>query len=518
MKAYTRKGGVLLLAIIMFAYPVQAFAATPPLFTQSLTTAWNLSLDSKTTPSFSVETGDVLVAYTLDADNGSSLVVSSSPSLTWTREELVQAVDYLAVSVWSATATSDTSITVTSNPTYGMQVLVFRNSDGLGASAKTNVLSGAPTLNLTTTDDNSAVVVVPMDWSAVDGSSHTWRTNAGPLNEQLYMYNPGLSTLYGGFHTDAGTAGTYAIGLSAPSGQKYSIIGLEVFGATTACDPSVEICTELFMDPGSTSWTPPANVYEADVACWGGGGGGGDGTNTGGGGGGGGAYVASTLTVVPGTPYSIVIGAGGAGAGTGSGSAGSAGTDTTFDTTVVVADGGAGGGGGSAANTSGGAGGTTANSTGDVENAGGAGGGGTNTGDASGGGGGAGGPSGTGITGTAGNGVVGGAGGAGGNGSGSAGGTGGTAAADPGRTGSSGWGGAGGGGGGDDAGHGGIGGFFGGGGGGGETGGGNGGNGACLIMYQEQPPSGDPLPRVPRLFEGFTIRLIEGKIRIMPSF
>ena len=67
----------------------------------------------------------------------------------------------------------------------------------------------------------------------------------------------------------------------------------------------------------STSWICPAGVTSLQVECWGGGGAGGGGASGGtgksGSGGAGGSYVKNTsVTVIPGTTYTITVGAGGA--------------------------------------------------------------------------------------------------------------------------------------------------------------------------------------------------------------
>jgi hypothetical protein len=112
----------------------------------------------------------------------------------------------------------------------------------------------------------------------------------------------------------------------------------------------------------TTTFTVPAGVSSIIVECWGAGGAGGGNTTTsdGGGGGGGGAYSKSTLTVVPGTTYTVTVGTGG----TGSTGNGTAGGDTWFNTaatilakggegglTPVAGAGGVGGTGGQAANS-----------------------------------------------------------------------------------------------------------------------------------------------------------------------
>ncbi len=166
-----------------------------------------------------------------------------------------------------------------------------------------------------------------------------------------------------------------------------------------------------FMADGT--WTAPTGVTNISIEGWGGGGAGAGNTADtvyGEGAGGGGAYAKiNSFTVTPGSDYTADVGAGGVGS-TGQNVDGS---DTTFNSTTMVADGGLGGsneGGGDG----GGAGGTTGNSTGDVEYAGGSGGAGGGTNIGSGGGGGAGGAGGAGGVGGNGSSGVGGTAGAGG--------------------------------------------------------------------------------------------------------
>ncbi|MES2389785.1 MAG: hypothetical protein V4543_17410, partial [Bacteroidota bacterium] len=83
-----------------------------------------------------------------------------------------------------------------------------------------------------------------------------------------------------------------------------------------------------YTTPGTYNWICPNGVTSVDVKVWGGGGGGGGAhgntaVSRAGGGGGSGSYAAhSTLTVVPGTTYTIVVGALGAGSPTGASASG----------------------------------------------------------------------------------------------------------------------------------------------------------------------------------------------------
>jgi len=66
-----------------------------------------------------------------------------------------------------------------------------------------------------------------------------------------------------------------------------------------------------FTTPGTTSWTPPAGVYEVSVVAVGGGGGGAQSSVGGGGGGGGGLGWRRSIPVSPGRSYTVVVGAAG---------------------------------------------------------------------------------------------------------------------------------------------------------------------------------------------------------------
>jgi len=102
---------------------------------------------------------------------------------------------------------------------------------------------------------------------------------------------------------------------------------------------------------GTTTWSCPAGVYAVQVECWGGGGSGGGGASGGtgkcGGGGAGGSYVKNTsVAVVPGTTYNVIVGIGGVPGGTTSASPSNPGGNTTFivdGITSITAVGGLGG-------------------------------------------------------------------------------------------------------------------------------------------------------------------------------
>ena len=192
-----------------------------------------------------VTAGSRLVVYAGSGSNSTILTgIADTSGRTWTLQQSIAIAAFSTAYVWTSNpvvSTGSITVTVTANNTsddWGADLLEFGGSAGIGASSKTNVTSGAPTLNITTTGANSAIAVINMDINAVSGASRVWRTNAGAFTEQTFSQATGVIGAYGGFHANAGAIGTYAVGLSAPTGMKYSIIACEVLGTVTAAGKS----------------------------------------------------------------------------------------------------------------------------------------------------------------------------------------------------------------------------------------------------------------------------------------
>jgi hypothetical protein len=215
--------------------------------TESVWTVMAISTATRDSAAIAVVNGDLLVACmgSEDTSTNGTLTAStlSGSTSAWTKVQEVTVTGNTGVALAWATATATGNVTVrltrsltTSARSLGLNVLVFRNHGGAGASNKTNA-SGAPTLNLLTTAANSAIAVISGDWSAQDGTTRTWRTGAGTLTEVTYYRDSAAYAMYAGYHADAGAIGTYAVGLSAPGTQTYSIAALEIKGTAGAGTP-----------------------------------------------------------------------------------------------------------------------------------------------------------------------------------------------------------------------------------------------------------------------------------------
>lgn len=187
--------------------------------------------------------GDRLVLLGLTETDTGTLDTPTGNGLTYTLVQSLELSQYCCGYIWTATDPNGgegwtLSVGRTGTLQFGFTAVVFRGSDGFGASAKVNVLSGAPSLNVVTSGHNSGIVCINGDWNTLDGSSRVWRTVNGVAptsgNGHELVYVLGNSAFYAAKWPDAGGAGTKTVGMTAPMGQKYTILAVEVFGTTPA--------------------------------------------------------------------------------------------------------------------------------------------------------------------------------------------------------------------------------------------------------------------------------------------
>lgn len=221
---------------------------TAATYIQEAESSWNNDLNTVTnfsSPSFTVAVGDVLVAVGALGDNLTSLTITNSnTAFEWTQRQVVAVSQFCYLSVWTTTAKAAQSMTVTmtragvpGNTLFaGMNVLTFRGSYGIGASAKANNASGAPTVSLTPIGVNSIIVMFAADWTALDGAARTYSTingitpTASGALEFTYFRDAANYTVYGVYWNTTGAIAADAPGVTAPGAQKYSIVAVEVLG------------------------------------------------------------------------------------------------------------------------------------------------------------------------------------------------------------------------------------------------------------------------------------------------
>lgn len=206
-------------------------------------TAFNVATTPKSVSSVSVQTNDVITVLSITGNNLTTVGTPSDGANTYTLRQTVNFTDFTDVRVWTAVAAGNASLTIqaarggSGGDRWGFDVGVDRGAS-VGASAQAHT-TGAPSVSLTTTQDNSAVYVVVGDWTPVDGASRVWRTvngftpTSGNGAEKVYSFTSGALTCYVARYPDVGTAGAKTFGLSAPTGQKYSIAAIEIKGTAS---------------------------------------------------------------------------------------------------------------------------------------------------------------------------------------------------------------------------------------------------------------------------------------------
>lgn len=241
--------------------------ATPPTLVDEAEGVWSHTGTSETIPG--VDTGAVanraLAILAASADSPQTISSPTGGSLTYTLQNSNVISSNCNTYIWTAIPTTQQTfslgLTGSSNGNmWSANVLTWSGSDGVGASTKNNGTDG-PTLNITTTADNSAIAVIVADWNAVDGATRTWRTvngiapTAANGHEKTYFRDASNYTVFGAVYPDAGAAGVKTVGLSAPStGVKYTIIAVEIKGTASGASPQT-IAANL-LSVSSTIFSP----------------------------------------------------------------------------------------------------------------------------------------------------------------------------------------------------------------------------------------------------------------------
>jgi hypothetical protein len=187
--------------------------------------------------------GDILVAVAVTEDDSSHPISSISGGWTWTlQRKLTVPANNVSIAMYTATGTAATNtvtLTLTGTaPNYcGMTVYRFSGSNGIGAVNSSNGTGSAPSLSITTTQANSALVWVSGDWSATN-TARTWLTvNSLSAQVQTDEWYNGVYSAASAYWADAGAIGAKTAGLSAPN-QTWQAAVIEVKGAAGGGGPA----------------------------------------------------------------------------------------------------------------------------------------------------------------------------------------------------------------------------------------------------------------------------------------
>ena len=227
-----------------------------PTFVASYSSVYDTGGNPKTV-SVTTQPGDIVIVYAGSENGLDAFNTPTGNSISFTTEQSVHVNNTWAdAAIWSGVdSTGGTNWTLSLSRTttgqwFGLTCLVFRNSDGVGASAKINTTSsGSAALNLTTTQANSAVVTFATDWNTGSGTTRTWKTVNGvtPSNgnglETSFHYDASHYIALGAYYNDVGAIGSSTYGYDTGASLKYSMVVLEVKGSTPPPSSNAPIAT-----------------------------------------------------------------------------------------------------------------------------------------------------------------------------------------------------------------------------------------------------------------------------------
>jgi hypothetical protein len=182
-------------------------------------------------PSFTPAPGEVIVAKAITAQGTFS---GSGGGLTWKSYSRTGSDIASVFVMWAVVGSAPTSMTVSVgvSQSWPHAMVVERWSNAtVAANPKYNWPvqsgSGAPLAELTTSAANSVITWMCSDWFENPVAGTTYRSS--PVEERKFE-----TANYSGWfaYQNAVTVGTHTFGMTAPTGQQWAMIGVEILGTT----------------------------------------------------------------------------------------------------------------------------------------------------------------------------------------------------------------------------------------------------------------------------------------------
>ncbi len=210
-----------------------------------------------TTPSFTPTAGDVLVVFCI-AEGNTTWTTPTSAGLTFSPRVTDNTASTCSTQMWTAPVPlgQDVSRTVAMGAcgtANRHSAVCFRVSNGaLAATPATMDVrgSGAPTGTLTTVGTGSLLLWSDGDFAAVAPGTPAYRSGA----VQDFIDNQSGVTAYVGYyaHQTTGAPGAQTVGQTAPAGQTFKLVGIEVLDSPSgpyAGPQTFPPFSPLFRDP-----------------------------------------------------------------------------------------------------------------------------------------------------------------------------------------------------------------------------------------------------------------------------
>lgn len=201
-----------------------------------------------TTASFTPANGEVIVVKMATWDKGITMGTPTGGSQTYTKRcEAAPGAGFFGYNaVWTAVISgSPGSMTISSTPSASCRhsMIVERwTSAQLAASPAVNSVvsgSGAPAADIVTAAANSVVSWASTDVNSVDPGTPAYRLSA--TEDGRYDGHLGSNSVHYFAYASVGAAGTYTMGMTAPTGQAWTLAGVEVQAAASTVNGSASL-------------------------------------------------------------------------------------------------------------------------------------------------------------------------------------------------------------------------------------------------------------------------------------
>lgn len=195
---------------------------------------------TQTVTASGVQAGDLLIIDARAYDNNGDVDVfpglPAGGGLTYVERESIMLNDYCSSKVWTAVADADGTLDI--DVTYefslvwkwGFAVQVWRNHGGVGSTGQAHGLDSTPELTMFAVAENSGIYYGNQDWDHVAGA-RAYRTGDAGAFEEDFWESTATFTVNLGHHSDVGAAGNKTVGQTAPAGQKWAVIAVEVLAS-----------------------------------------------------------------------------------------------------------------------------------------------------------------------------------------------------------------------------------------------------------------------------------------------
>jgi hypothetical protein len=209
-------------------------------------------LSTLTTSSFTPATGEIIVVKTGAGTTTTAAGTPTGGSLTYTSWVSLAAATNAPVTLWTATVGASPgamTVSVTWTGTNDWHAIVVERWSGalLDATPATAGVQGSTTgqTTITTVGTNSMVSWLDADWNGVSPGTPTYASGA---TQTGLISQPTFLVVYGAYQT-AASAGSQTFGVTAPTGQKASLVAVELRDAVPPVVDSLRLPIQTIQVP-----------------------------------------------------------------------------------------------------------------------------------------------------------------------------------------------------------------------------------------------------------------------------